>query len=138
MYGGKMIRGALAVFVAGLFVAVALPVLSEPVYAADFNGYIQRLIPSESMAVETGGGETPWVEMKSSAFGNDAGYVERLLPSESMIPQEAVGGGATTRMELRATKLGRDTGNIERLQPSALDLSSASTLSPGPWDFLKR
>ena len=80
-------------FVAGLFVAVALPVLSETAYAADVNGDIQRLIPSESMAVETGGGETPSVELKSTAFANDAGHIESLLPSESIVSEEAMGGG---------------------------------------------
>ncbi|MGD0885642.1 MAG: hypothetical protein ABSA46_12375 [Thermodesulfovibrionales bacterium] len=138
MFGRKMIRGALAVSVTAFFAAVALLVLSQGVYAADFNSDIQRLIPSESMAIETGGGESPWMALKSTAFSNDAGRIESLLPSESIVPEEVVGGGETARVELRAIKLGRDTGNIERLAPSALDLSSASTLSPGPWDFQNR
>lgn len=93
MFGRKMIRGALAVSVTAFFAAVALLVLSQGVYAADFNSDIQRLIPSESMAVETGGGETPSVELKSTAFANDAGHIESLLPSESIVSEEAMGGG---------------------------------------------
>jgi hypothetical protein len=118
MNGRKMIRGALAVLAAGLFVAVALPVLSETVYAADVSGYIQRLVPSESMAVETGAGDTPYVELKSSVFGNDTNRIESLLPSESIVPEEAMGGGETPRMYLRPTELVHDNGHDERLLPS--------------------
>jgi hypothetical protein len=118
MYGRTMIRGALAVFVAALFVAVALPVLSKTAYADDFNAVITRLSPSESMEVETGGGETPWVALKSTPLGYDTGHIENLIPSESIIPEEAVGGGETSRMELKPTKFGNNAGNIERLLPS--------------------
>ena len=81
MNARKMIRGVLAVLVAGFFVAVALPVLSETAYAADVSGYIQRLVPSESMAVETGAGETPWVELRSTQLGRDTGHIENLTVS---------------------------------------------------------
>ena len=107
--------------VAALFVTVALPVLSETVYAAGVNGYVERVSPSESTEVEKGGGNTLLVAMKWPAFGNDAGHVERLLASESS--EEAIGGGETILTELKPTWFERDAGHVERLLPSAFDQS---------------
>jgi hypothetical protein len=117
----KMIREALTVGVAALFVTVALPVPSETVFAAGVNGYVERVSPSESTEVEKGGGNTLLVAMKWPAFGNDAGHVERLLASESS--EEATGGGETTLTELKPTRFGHDAGYSERLLPSAFDQS---------------
>jgi hypothetical protein len=141
MYGRKMIRRALAVFVAGFFVAVALLVLSQTVYAADVDGKIEMLKPSTfdlssanpSFTHEeaTGGGETPWMALKPTKFGRDAGYIDRLTTSvfdlssanPSFTHEEAMGGGETPWMALKPTKFGRDAGYIDRLEPSAFDLS---------------
>ncbi|HAM50621.1 MAG TPA: hypothetical protein DCP92_07985 [Nitrospiraceae bacterium] len=144
MYGRKMIRRALAVVVGGLFVAVALPVLSQTAYAADADSHIEKLGPAaydlsngnpafiseEAM----GGGETPWVALRPTVLGSDAGYIERLAPAAydlssanpSFVSEEAMGGGETPRMALRPTKLGHDAGYIERLAPAAYDLSGAT------------
>ncbi|HAM51913.1 MAG TPA: hypothetical protein DCP92_14960 [Nitrospiraceae bacterium] len=141
MNGRKIIRGTLAVVVAGLFVAVALPVLSQTVYAADADSHIERLGPAAydlssgnpSFISEEvmGGGETPWVALRPTELGSDAGYIERLGPAAydlssanpSFVSEEGMGGGETPWVALKPTKLGRNAGNIERLEPSAFDLS---------------
>jgi len=118
MKGTKAIE-ILLTGVMAVLVAVALPVLSRTVYAADVSNNIERLVPAESMEVELGGGEAPaWVESQPFILGTDAGYIERLLPAESQISEPAMGGGETTWMEYKPFKFGHDAGHIERLLPA--------------------
>jgi hypothetical protein len=97
-------------------VAVTLPVVSQTVYAADI-GYIEKLVPAESVEVETGGGETAWVLMAPFERGNDTGYIEKLLPAESFVEAET-GAGETVRVLMAPSERGHDTGRIELLVPA--------------------
>jgi hypothetical protein len=105
----------IAVMVA--LVVVAVPLVSQKAYAADY-GRIELLVPAESGTVETGGGETPWMPLKSFAFGNDTGRIELLLAAESQEVEVTVGGGETPYEKLAPVKMGHDAGYIERLLPA--------------------
>ena len=105
----------LLVGVMAAFVAVAVQFVPQAGYAEDI-GYIERLVPAESMEVETGGGETPFVEVEPFVRGNDPGYIERLLPAESL--EAETGGGETLYVEMEPFVRGNDPGYIERLLPA--------------------
>ena len=118
MNGTTLIEVLLTGLMAALL-AVTLPVSTRTAYAFD-TGHIERLIPAESMEVETGGGEAPWVEYQPSfVLSNDAGYIERLLPAEPQVSEEAMGGGESRRIEYaEPLKFSHDAGHIERLLPA--------------------
>jgi len=100
-------------------VAVTLPVLTRTAYAVD-TGHIERVIPAESMEVETGGGETPFVENGPSfELSNNTVYIERLLPAESQGSEEAMGGGESNWMDYsKPLEFSHDASRIERLLPA--------------------
>jgi len=97
-------------------VVVAVPFVSHKAYAADY-GRIELLVPAESAIVETGGGETPWMPLKSLAFGN-ANSIALLLPAESQAVDVAVGGGETPVVSFAPLTMGHDAAYIERLLPA--------------------
>jgi hypothetical protein len=109
---------ATKILLMGMMVAlVAVAVQFVPRTAnADDVGYIERLIPAESMEVETGGGEVYYTEMEPFVRGNDPGFIERLLPAESM--EVETGGGDTPVVWSEEPLRGNDPGYIERLLPA--------------------
>jgi len=98
-------------------VVLVISFASQPVYAATV-GPIERLMPAESMPVESGGGGMLWAPSEPFNFDNDTGYVERLLPAESITPETYMGGGETSRMLSATFKFTNDAGHIERLRPA--------------------
>jgi hypothetical protein len=97
----------LAVLIVGLLAVIG----SETVYAVD---RIELLVPAESQAVETGGGEG--AGMLLAAFKCESGSIESLCPAEAAEVGVEMGAGEDAGILLTPFKCG--SGSIESLCPA--------------------
>ncbi len=88
-----------------LVVLVALAVPTAYGYVG-----IERLVPSETMATETGAGEAPWIVMNP-----DLSRLVLLVPAETA---EVERGAGVTPVTAGPASFDHDTGRIEFLPPA--------------------